>query len=30
VAVNRMFVNGQIQRQPGGEVDTGRPILDAP
>ncbi|MGN9912154.1 TIR-like protein FxsC [Phytohabitans sp. LJ34] len=30
VAVNRMFVSGHIQRQPGGEVSSDRPMLDAP
>ncbi|MFC0527887.1 TIR-like protein FxsC [Phytohabitans kaempferiae] len=30
VAMNRMFVNGTIQRQPGGETSADRPMLDAP
>jgi FxsC-like protein len=30
VAVNRMFVNGHIHRQPVGEVSADRPMLDAP
>ena len=30
VAVNRMFVSGHIHRQPTGEVNPDRPMLDAP